>query len=67
MAKLTEQQHTTLKLIARSLADENGWVTCASEVYRQLIVPMPDVLVEKHPERFAARLTPEAKIILKWM
>ena len=67
MGKLTEQQRTTLKLIARSAADEKGWVQAADEIYAQLIVPMPTSLCEKDSGQLRVRLTPEALILLKWM
>ena len=59
---------STLKLVARSHGDTSGWAECASAIYEQLIKDTPDELIEKRIVDGVcyARLTDEAKIVLKW-
>lgn len=68
MPKLTEQQLTTLRVIARSPKDTDGWAPCAYVIYQQLIKTMPITLVEIETtdEQHRVRLTDEALILLKW-
>ena len=59
---------TRLKLIERSPCDNDGWSKCTTAIFTQLISETPDNLIEKRLDGDVhyVRLTPEAKIVLKW-
>ena len=67
MTELTDQQRTTLRLIKRTTPKDDGWYQCASMIFEQLILPMPDALVEKDSEHLRVRLTEKAVTLLEWL
>ncbi len=64
MSQITQQQSDTLRLIARSPRDADGWSKCGIAVFEELIRSMPDSLVDQSDGK--VRLTSEARVLLKW-
>jgi hypothetical protein len=66
--RLTSQIKDTLRLIARSKSDPDGWVLCSHRCW-PVVDTLPAELYEsllQNDFRYV-RLTDEAKTILKWM
>ena len=67
MAKLTDGQRETLRLVNRSPGLEGGWRSCSPVVFEQLIAPMPDELVEKDATQRRVRLTDKGITLIEWL
>jgi len=67
--EITQQQTDTLKLIERTTKDSNGWRKCSPVIFKELIISMPQSLVEirGNDDARQVRLTDEAEVVLKWM
>jgi hypothetical protein len=66
--RLTNQIKDTLRLIARSKSNPDGWVLCSDQCW-PIVELLPKELYDfrSWDGSWHVRLTDEARIILKWM
>lgn len=65
MAKLTEEYFQGLKLIQRSIKENEEWVKCSKPAMDQIVSKLPSDLVEI--SGLEVKLTEKAITLLEWL
>lgn len=65
--KISHLQKDVINLILRSRDIGDGWRQCTPKIYIMMVDILPKELIEKDDIKKQLRLTPEGKVVAKWM